>query len=547
VPSRKKNVSADEDHQEEGSEMHEFRSLIIKAIALIMMSLIPGLAIAALGQTRERQVQIEKPVTETRSALAISYPEGPTLGVKLVGTDRLPGAKGEAKVERKKGSTEIEIELDEMKPATLFGGDFATYVLWTVSPEGHVSNAGEFILNGNRSKLNVASTLQTFGLFVTAEPHYLVESPSRFVVLENSRPAKNLTTQMLEVSTIKYRGFDGIYNYVLTSIATEPESKGIIRSDVRQARVSLSLAERAGAEQYAAEELALARESWRKTAQAAEARIEPRQLMVLGHETVRLAYDAEKRARERGMQAALDAERAQRAQQISDLRKSIDAAQTDAERARLLAEQQEMTLTIEKAARARAQAEAEQLARAAAEEARRREEAEKRAMMAEQNAATATREADAARAERDAARARLRDALSVVVEVRETARGLVVNLPDILFDFNKASLKPDARERLSKVCGILMVAGGQKLSIEGHTDNVGSDEYNQKLSEQRAASVMQYLTSCGLPSELLASHGFGEGQPVAPNETADGRQKNRRVEIIIQDKGAAAEVGVIRQ
>jgi outer membrane protein OmpA-like peptidoglycan-associated protein len=527
--------------------MHELRTLIIKAIALIIMSLIPGLAIAALGQTRERQVQIEKPITETRSALAISYPEGPTLGVKLVGTDRLPGASGEAKVERKKGSTEIEIELDEMKPATGFGGDFATYVLWTVSPEGHVANAGEFILNGNRSKLHVSSTLQTFGLFVTAEPHFLVETPSRFVVMENSRPAKNLTTQMLEVSTIKYRGFDGVYNYVLTSLATEPESKGTIRSDVRQARVSLSLAERAGAEQYAAEELALARESWRRTAEAAEARIEPRQLMVLGHETVRLAYDAEKRARERGMQAALDAERARRAQEIDTLKKSIDAAQTDADRARLLAEQQEMTLTIEKSARARAQAEAEQLARAAAEEARRREEAEKRAMMAEQNAANASREAADARAERDAARNRLRDALSVVVEVRETARGLVVNLPDILFDFNKATLKPDARERLSKVCGILMVAGGQKLSIEGHTDNVGSDEYNQKLSEQRAASVMQYLTSCGLPSDLLSSQGFGEGQPVAPNETADGRQKNRRVEIIIQDKGTAAEVGVIRQ
>lgn len=511
--------------------MRELGQLTMKVILALGMLLIPGIAIAAFGQ---ELVQIEKPVTEVRTALAISYPEGPTLGVKLIGTERLPQARGEADIEREKGATEIEVKLEGMKPASLFGGDFATYVLWIVTPEGHVDNAGEFILNGAKSKLEVASTLQTFGMFVTAEPHYLVETPSRFVVLENSRPEKNLSTSMLRTSAIKYRGYEGVYNYTLTSIASEPETKGETRSDVRQARMALTLAERAGAEQYAAAELAEAYESWRKTAEAAEARIDRRQLMILGHETVRLAVEAEKRARERSYQAALDAERAQRQEEISGLRQSIDAAQSEAERARLLAEQRELTLEIEKAARTRAQEEAAQLARTAAEEARRREEAEKRALAAEQSAETSARAAAEAQA-------RLRDALSVVVEVRETARGLIVNLPDILFDFNKATLKPEARERLSKVCGILMVAGNYPLSIEGHTDSVGSDEYNQKLSEERAASVRQYLGSCGLRSDLLTSRGFGEGQPVASNETADGRQQNRRVEIVIERE--AAQIG----
>lgn len=530
--------------------MSELGRLTIKAVLALGLLLIPGLALAAFGQ---EPVQFEKPVTEVRTSLAISYPEGPTLGVKFGGTERLARSSGEAKVERKKGMTEIEIELDEMKPAALFGGDFATYVLWIVSPEGHVDNAGEFILQGNRSKLNVSTPLQTFGMFVTAEPHYLVETPSRFVVLENTRTKRNLSTQMLDTSMIKYRGYEGVYNYTLTSLASEPESKGETRSDVRQARMALTLAERAGATRYAEAELAKAYESWRRTAEAAEARVDRKQLMVLGHETVRLAVEAEKRARERSYQAALDAERDQRSREIDGLKQSITAAQSEADRNRLEAQQKELILAIETAARARAQADAEKLAREAAEEARRREEAEKRAYAAEQQAASAAqlaanaeREAAAARAERDAERARLRDALSVVVEVRETARGLVVNLPDILFDFNKATLKPDARERLSKVCGILLVAGGQRLNIEGHTDSVGSDDYNQKLSEQRAASVEQYLSSCGLPANLLASRGFGEAQPIAPNETADGRQKNRRVEIVIQDGGAASDLGVRR-
>lgn len=488
--------------------------------------------------------QIDKPLTGTRSALAISYPEGPTLSVKFKGTERLPKSSGEAKVQRKKGATEIEIEVDEMKPAAYFGGDYATYVLWVVSPEGHTDNVGEFILQGNRSKLNVSTPLETFGLFITAEPHFLVDVPSRFVVMENTRPTNHLTGRMLDTANIKYRGFDGVYRASQETLLQEPEAKGETRSDVRQARVSLLLAERADAKRYAPEEYAQAVASWKKTAEAAEARVDKKILMTMGHETVRLAVAAEKRAKERSFQAALDNERQVRNEEIVTLKASIDKAQTDAERATLQAQQKEMELAMEAAARSAALKQAEESARRANEAEEKARQLAMEKMQAQKEAEQAKDTAAQAQQERDAARARMREALNQVVETRETARGLIVNLPDILFDFNKDQLKPEAREKLSKVCGILAVAGQYNLSIEGHTDNVGSEEYNQKLSERRAQNVTTYLATCGLKEDHLASRGFGKTQPITSNDTAEGRQQNRRVEIIISD---ATTVGTLQR
>lgn len=485
---------------------------------------------------QERVRVVEGSVTEGNSAMAISYPEGPTLGVKFKGTYRLPQANGEAKVERKRGRTDIEIRLDEMKPAAFFGGDFATYVLWTVSPEGQVDNIGEFVLQGNNGKLNVTTPLQTFAMFITAEPHYLVSVPSRFVIVENTRPKNNITGEMLSISTIKYRGFDGLYNHSQETLVKDPEVKGETRSDVRQALISVRLAERAGAKEFAAAELAKARESLDKTMEASEANVDPKQLMIMGHETVRLAVEAQKQAEERAYQTALSNERNARAKEIENLKTSIGQAQSDAERAKLEAEQKALALEIERSARESALAKAN-------EEAARRREAEMKAdelakakLAADFKAGAASQEAERARQERDAARSRMQAALSAVVETRETARGIIVNLPDILFDVDRATLKPQAREILSKVCGIMQVVGEYDLSIEGHTDSTGSDEHNQKLSENRAKSVYDFLSSCGLKSNAMASKGFGEVQPIASNDTNDGRQKNRRVEIVIQDQ-----------
>jgi len=369
--------------------------------------------------------------------------------------------------------------------------------------------------------------------------------PSRFVVLETVEPKNNLTGQMLSTSTIKYRGFEGVYNSSQETLVGEPKVKGEVRSDVRQAIVSVKLAERAGAQEFAADELAKARAAREKTLEASEANVDPKQLMVLGHETVRLAVEAQKLAEERSFQAALDNERQTRAQEIGSLKVSIEKAESEADRAKLQAQQRALELEIERSARQGAQAKADEAARLAAEEARRRQEAEAKAdefakakLAADAKAGAAEQDAERSKRERDEARAKLQSALSVVVETRETARGLIVNLPDILFDVDKATLKAQAREILSKVCGILLVAGNYNLSIEGHTDSTGSDAHNQGLSERRAQSVRDYLINSGLQSAVLTSKGFGETQPLVTNDTAEGRQRNRRVEIVIENQMA---------
>lgn len=313
----------------------------------------------------QEPVQAIKPVTNTRETLALSYPEGTTISIKFQGTSRLPAASGEAKVERKKGMTEIEIELDEMIPATYFGGDYCTYVLWTVSPEGVVDNVGEFILQGNRSKLNVSTRLETFGMFITAEPHFLVASPSRFVVMENSRPVHRIGNPV-QISQIKYRGFEGIYSFQHETLANMREAKGEVRVDLQQARTSVQLALRAGASQYAPDELAKARESLSHTEAAWSAGTDKRNMMLLGHETVRLAFEAQKSAEERAFQAALDAERKAHADEAARLEKAAHDAQTEADRAQLATQQREMQLRMEERARQEAQRQADDAARKAA-------------------------------------------------------------------------------------------------------------------------------------------------------------------------------------
>ncbi|MBI3950958.1 MAG: OmpA family protein [Acidobacteria bacterium] len=479
------------------------------------------------------RVQAVQEVTATREIMALSYPEGTTISVKFQGTHRLPQASGEAKVGRKKGMTEIEIELDEMKPASFFGGDYNTYVLWTVSPEGHVVNVGEFILEGNRSKLNVSTPLETFGMMVTAEPHFLVSSPSRILALENTRSTKN--TIPLQVSQIKYRGFEGVYNFERETLANMPEAKREVRPDWGQARTAVELAERAGAQQYAPDELAKAREALRKVEADVGAGVDKRVVMSQAHEVVRLAVAAQKQAEERAFQAALDAERKGHAEETSRLEKSMQEAQTEAERARLQAEQRELQLRMEERARQEALRQAEEAARRAAEAERQRREAEERARLAQQQAQQAESEAERLRREREEARSQMEQALSLVVETRRTARGLILNLPDILFEFNKATLQPQAREVLDKIAQILLKFQGYRLSIEGHTDSIGSDAYNQKLSEKRAQSVRNYLTKADIPLTVIEAAGFGESQPIASNTTGEGRQKNRRVEIVIQE------------
>ena len=217
-----------------------------------------------------------------------------------------------------------------------------------------------------------------------------------------------------------------------------------------------------------------------------------------------------------------------------------DEAKTQAERDRLAAEEARVAQQEALSARAAAEAATRQ---AQLEQQAARELAERSRQEAERlSALRAEAQSDAERSRRDAeeARSRMEQALGLIAETRDTARGLIVNLPDILFDFNQATLRPEAREVLSRISGVLLVAPAYMLSIEGHTDAVGSDEYNQQLSERRAASVRDYMVEAQVRPGLTRTRGLGKTRPVASNDTPQERQTNRRVEIVIEHAEAPA-------
>jgi outer membrane protein OmpA-like peptidoglycan-associated protein len=202
-------------------------------------------------------------------------------------------------------------------------------------------------------------------------------------------------------------------------------------------------------------------------------------------------------------------------------------ARVDAEHAQANAEQEAQQQAQQRAQADAAAAEAEARAKAAREAQR---QAELSAQQAQQSAQSAAQQAAEARE-------RLRAQLNQVLQTTETARGLIVNMSDVLFDFNKYTLKPEAREKLAKVSGILLAYPDLKLQVEGYTDNIGSDEYNQKLSEQRAGGVKDYLVSQSVADANVTAQGFGKTHFVADNSTNEGRAQNRRVELVVS--GAA--------
>ncbi len=132
--------------------------------------------------------------------------------------------------------------------------------------------------------------------------------------------------------------------------------------------------------------------------------------------------------------------------------------------------------------------------------------------------------------------------MNSVLQTRDSARGLIVNISDVLFDTGQYTLKPEAREKLAKVAGILIAYPALNIEVDGHTDNVGGDEFNQKLSDQRSGSVRDYLVAQGVATNSVTAKGFGKTQPMATNDTAAGRQTNRRVELVVSGDAIGTEV-----
>lgn len=481
-------------------------------------------------------------IGRTAKALNYKHRSGATK-IDFQGTSLLPRANGEAKVESKQGYIEIEVEFDELQPASRFGPEYLTYVLWAVTPEGRAKNLGEILLNGNRGKLNVTTEYQAFGLIVTAEPYFAVAQPSDAVVMENViRPD---TAGKVEVIEAKYELLKrGQYRFDPAAARAYLNPREPL--ELHEARHAVNIAATAGASRYATETFQKA-QSLLTQAETYHVRKEKKPTAMVAREAVQTAEDARLITLERQEQERLANERQRAAERVT-------AAKLKAEqeaRARAEADQNRLAAEREKRAAEQARQEAERNRRQAEEASARSErqkaeaEAARQAALLEQERARI--EAERARAakeasdqalanaqrEKDELRERLRQQLNIVLETRESARGLIVNMSDVLFDTAKHTLRPGAREKLAKIAGILIAHPGLKLEVEGHTDSVGTEDYNQQLSERRAGSVRNYLAQMGVPATAIVSRGFGELQPVASNDNAAGRQQNRRVEIVV--------------
>jgi outer membrane protein OmpA-like peptidoglycan-associated protein len=514
-------------------------------------------------------------VTE-RTAKAISYRNrsGATK-IDFSGTALMPNAHGQAKVEGKKGYIEIEVEFRNLPEATQFGAEYLTYVLWAITPEGRTSNLGEILRNGTSGKLDVTTELQAFGLVVTAEPYFAVSRPSDVVVMENV--VRSDTAGAIEPIDAKYELLQrGQYEHLANVLDLRVNRK--MPLELYEARNAIQIARTSGADRYATETFQKA-ESDLKQAEAYRARnAGSKPVTMTARHAVQTAEDARAIAVKRQDDDLLATERQEGADRELRAESSRAAAQLETERvsraaegARVTAEGEADRLRRENEARsASAQMEAARLklendarmasAQTEADRLKRENDAQRTSAEAEtdrlkreNDAQRISAEADLDRASRDKARAEaekvelralLLQQFTAILQTRDTARGLIVNVSDVLFDTAKFSLRPLAREKLAKVAGIVASHPGLRLDVEGHTDNVGKDDYNQQLSEQRGGAVRDYLVQQGMASGSVSTKGFGKTQPVASNETVGGRQQNRRVELVVSGELIGTVIGI---
>jgi len=479
---------------------------------------------------------------------AINYrPRKGDTKVDFTGTALSPLATGNATVEGKKGYIDIDAKFDKLAPPTQFGPEYLTYVLWAVTPEGRSTNLGEVQVKDDEARIHVTTELQAFGMIVTAEPYFAVTQPSDVVVIENS--VRNNTKGNVDVIQAKFdllkRG-TYLMNQDTRQLKMKPLEPGA-PLDLAQARNAVMLARFAGADRYSDDTYLKATRLLTDAEQAQARHRNTNEVMMPARQAVQTAEDARLIALQRQEEEAQAQQRAaakQREDAALDRARTEESARKQAEIDRLMAEAARLSAERDRAAAeaARQAADAARLAadtqaqqaKALAEQAARDKAAAEAARAAAESARVAA-EANAAKAEREKAELRdqLRQQLNSILETRESARGLIVNLSDVLFDTGSANLKPGTREKLAKVAGILLSHRGLKLQVEGHTDSVGSEDYNQRLSENRAASVRTYLVDSGIASNAVGTAGFGETMPVASNDTPTGRQQNRRVELIV--------------
>jgi outer membrane protein OmpA-like peptidoglycan-associated protein len=488
----------------------------------------------------------------SRSVQAVNYEHRSGASrVDFSGTDLMPSANGEAKVASRRGSIEVDAEFGSLQAPTIFGNEYLTYVLWAISPEGRAVNLGEVLVGDNhRSKLRVTTDLQAFALIVTAEPYYAVRQPSNVVVLENM--VRDTTKGTAEAVNAKYELMER-GGYIPTGYKFDPVVLNArLPLEFFEARNALRIAQSEGAEQYASASYQHAVQLMNNADEYAVSKhIDIKPLVAVSREAVQTSEDAREIAVKKLDEIRLANERQNSADSLAVSQGQADSAmrqkeQAEADAARAVAARNQAESDANNAQSAKAQAEWDAAkARNEATDAQ-NATAQARADMAANAASSAdavsAAQADAERsrlgaqqAETDKAamRTKLSEQLNSILQTRDSARGLIVSMSDVLFDTGRYSLKPGAREKLAKVAGILLAYPGLDIAVGGYTDNVGGDDMNQRLSENRASSVRDYLVQEGVATNSVSSQGFGNTLPVASNDNASGRQQNRRVELLV--------------
>ena len=499
-------------------------------------------------------------ISRTTRAVKYEHRHGSTK-IDFEGTTLMPGASGVAEVASKSGAMKIEAEFRGLDKPTSFGTEYLTYVLWAISPEGRSVNLGEVLVgDDHHSKLDVTTDLQAFALIVTAEPYYAVHRPSNVVIAENAiRPDTVGTSEAVDA---KYELIDR-GGYIPTGYHFDPvvlNSK--LPLEFFEARNALRIAKSAGAESYASQSYEKAANQMKQADDLGTRKhINRKELISISREVVQTADDSREIAVKRIDADRLEADKNREAGKLADARATsksemqarmeAEAATGDANRRR---EDADKAAAESQRLQQNAQADSDR-SRAATMDAN---QATADAQLAQKNAEASADESRMAAAssdkqlkqavqDREELRAKLLQQFNLIFATRDTARGLIVNLSDVLFDTGKSTLRPEAREKLAKISGIVLAYPDLRLAIEGNTDSVGSDAMNQALSEQRAASVRDYLAKENIPAASMTSRGFGKTQPVASNDTAEGRQQNRRVEMVVSGEVIGTTVGIVSE
>jgi outer membrane protein OmpA-like peptidoglycan-associated protein len=488
--------------------------------------ILPALAALVLSPVASPQATLEgPPLTIPRTFQAIAFPVSGSVNVSLKPTGVAAGVAGSAKVAAKSGATNIEVRLEGLRPPIRLGAGLLAYVLWAVSSGGKAVNLGAISYRENgEGRLNANTQLQSFALLVTAEPYSEVRRPGEVVILEDAALPGETVLAVRDYPLTARSQYQAPGNPAL------PLDLKSVPFEIYEARNAVAIAKARGAADYSPTAFSKAQAFLKQAEIALDHKAGHKEIADAAVRAEQFAEDARTLASQRQEEeriTALHAAAEARAQREAETKAAAEAAE-----ARRKEAQRQGEISAARAAQARAETQArEARSQAEAEVSAARAQAEADILRAKDDAA----KADAAKARAAALelRTRLLDQFNRIVESHDTPGGLVLTFADVLFEPGKSALRTAARENLARFSGIVLAHPGLTVRVEGYTDSAGGEQINQKLSQQRAGAVRDFLIRQGLVESAVTAAGFGEANPVADNDTPAGRKKNRRVELIV--------------